>query len=173
VAVSLFGIFWRIAILALFAVGSGISVVIPQLHREFVEQLHWLDDRSFAEMLAVSQAAPGPNFLFVPLLGWRIAGWLGGVVALLAFLLFPVTISFTVGRLLHRHENAAIALVRRSFRAVTAGLWIASGTVIAFTVDRNLASTVITCSVVALALAFDISPLWWCLGAAVAGAVLL
>jgi chromate transporter len=173
VDVSLFGLFWRIALLSLFSVGSGVSVVIPQLHSEFVGQLHWLDDRSFAEMLAVSQAAPGPNFLFVPLLGWRMAGWIGGIVALLAYLMLPVTIAFTVGRLVHRHDNPTIALVRRSFRPVTAGFWIASGLVIALTIDRNAVSAVISAAVVILALTFDISPLWWCLGAAVAGAVFL
>ena len=162
---------WRFAVLSLFAIGAGVSVIIPQMHQEFVTQLRLLDDRSFAEMLAISQAAPGPNFLFVPLVGWRVAAWPGAIVSLSAFLVVPVAITFVVGRVLHRHENAALRIVRRSFRPVTGGLWIAAGVVVALATDRSAVTIAVTALVTAASLAFDISPLWWCLGAAVIGAL--
>jgi chromate transporter len=164
---------WRFAVLSLFAVGSGISVIVPQMHAEFVDQLHLLDDRAFTEMLAISQATPGPNFLFAPLVGWRIAGIPGALVALGCFLLFPFLITLTVGRLMRRHENATIRRVRRSFPPVTGGLWIASGIVVALATDRALVPVLITASVFVASLVVDISPLWWCLGAAVVGAALI
>jgi len=168
----LFALAWRFAVLSLFAVGAGVTVVLPQIHQEFVQHLRLLDDRAFTEMLAVSQAAPGPNFLFVPLLGWRIDGWPGAIVCLLAFLFFPMIISFTVGRVLHDRENATLAMVRRSFRPVTGGLWIASGLVVALTTDHTPIPAIITAAVLVASLAFDISPLWWCLAAGAAGALL-
>jgi chromate transporter len=168
---TLAGLAWRFAILSLFTVGAGVSVIIPQLHQEFVTQLRLLDNRQFAEMLAISQAAPGPNFLFVPLIGWRIAGWPGAFVSLAAFLVLPMTITLAVGRALHRHDNPTIRTVRRSFRPVSGGLWIASGIVVSLATDRSPLLVAITAIVLIAATAFDVSPLWWCLAAAIAGAV--
>jgi chromate transporter len=167
----LFGLAWRFAILSLFAIGAGVSVIIPQMHEEFVSQLHLLDNRQFAEMLAISQAAPGPNFLLVPLVGWRVSGWPGAVVSLSAFLVLPIIITFVIGRVLNRHENDTIRTVRRSFRPVTGGLWIAAGSVVALATDRSPLLIAVTALVFIASLAIDVSPLWWCLAAAVAGAV--
>jgi chromate transporter len=163
---------WHFALISLFAIGGGVSMLIPQIHQEFVLQYHWLDERSFAELLAVSQAAPGPNFLLIPLIGFRVASWAGAGVSIIAFLVFPVTITFFVGRLLHQHENEWIARFRRAFRPITGGLWIASGLVVAAATDHDVIPVAITIGVAAVSLAFDISPLWWCIAAGVAGAVL-
>jgi chromate transporter len=163
---------WHFALFSLFAVGGGVSMLIPQMHQEFVTQYHWLDERSFAELLAVSQATPGPNFLLIPLIGFRVASWPGAVVSMVAFLAFPVTISLFVGRLLHQHENEWIARFRRAFRPVTAGLWIASGLVVAAAADHTLIPAILTVAVVVISLAIDISPIWWCVAAGVVGYVL-
>jgi chromate transporter len=163
---------WHFALISLFAIGGGVSMLIPQIHQEFVVQYHWIDERSFAELLAVSQAAPGPNFLLIPLIGFRVASWAGAGVSIIAFLVFPVTITFFVGRLLHQHENEWIARFRRAFRPITGGLWIASGLVVAAATAHGIIPVAITIAVAAVSLVFDISPLWWCIAAGIAGAVL-
>jgi chromate transporter len=167
----LIGLAWRFAILSLFTIGAGVSVIIPQMHEEFVAQLHWLDNRSFSELLAISQATPGPNFLFVPLVGWQIAAWPGAIVSLSAFLVLPFVITFVIGRVLNRHENDTIRTVRRSFRPVTGGLWIAAGIVVTLATDRSPLLIAVTALVFIASTAVDISPLWWCVAAAIAGAV--
>ena len=156
-------------LLSLFAVGGGVKILIPQMHTEFVQQTHWLSEQSFTELLAVAQAAPGPNFLLVPLIGFRIASWLGAAVALCAFLVLTVTISFIAGRLLHRHSNAWVANFRQAFKPITGGLWIASGLVVAATIDHALMPLAMTAIVTVIALVIDISPIWWCLAAGVVG----
>jgi chromate transporter len=170
-AAVLFALGWRFAVLSLFAIGAGVSVIIPQMHQEFVGQLHLLDDRQFAEMLAISQAAPGPNFLLVPLVGWRIAGWPGAIASLGCFLVLPMIITLVIGRVLNRHENETLRKVRRSFRPVTGGLWIAAGIVVTIATDHTILLAAVTGAVVLASLTFDISPLWWCVGAAVVGAL--
>jgi chromate transporter len=160
------------AFLSLFAVGGGVSMLLPQMHAEFVVQNHWIDERSFTELIAVAQAAPGPNMMLVPLLGWRIAALPGLVVALCSFLIFPMTITLVVSRLLHDRENVWIGRLRRAFGPVTGGLWVASGTAIAIAADHALVPAALTAAVVVLSLIFEINPLWWCLGAGVAGALL-
>jgi chromate transporter len=162
----------RFGTLSFFAVGGGISILIPQIHHEVVQQYGWLDDRSFAELLAVSQAAPGPNFLLVPLIGWRVAGWPGAFLSLAAFLIGPFVITSVAAHVLHNHDSPLLARFRRSFRPVTSGLWIASGLVIALTIDHHPVELVATLGVFTLSLAFDLNPVWLLLGAGVLGAII-
>jgi chromate transporter len=159
------------ALFSLFAVGGGIMILIPQVHQQFVVTSHWIDEQQFAELLAVSQAAPGPNFLLIPLIGWRVFGWAGAAVSMCAFLILPMTITFFVGRWLHGRENEWISRFRRAFRPITGGLWIASGIVVARATDHSLVPTLLTFVVLAVSLFVDISPFWWCVIAGVVGYV--
>jgi chromate transporter len=161
----------RFGIISLFAVGGGVSTLIPLLHDLCVNREHWVDDRQFAEAIAISQATPGPNFMLIPIVGWHVAGWIGGLVSLIAFLAIPVTSAFVVGRILQRHENVFIVLLRRCFRAVTAGLWIAGGIAIARTADHGTVTLIVTAVVVIVSLLLELNPLWWCLGAGIVGAL--
>lgn len=110
--------------------------------------------------------------MLIPLIGWHVAGIPGAAFSLAAFLALPVTIAFVAGRLLHRHDNATTAMIRRAFRPVTAGMWVSSGIIIARTADKATADVAITALVVLLALRIELNPLWWCLGAGVLGALL-
>ena len=66
-------LFVQFAVLSLFAIG-GASAVVPEMQRQMVEIQGWLTDRQFGELYAIAQAAPGPNVMFVALLGHFIAG---------------------------------------------------------------------------------------------------
>ncbi|WP_418317220.1 chromate transporter [Piscinibacter sakaiensis] len=73
---ALFGHFLT---LSLLAVGGGFSVV-PGMHRFLVTEHGWLSDPQFASSIALAQMAPGPNVLFVALLGWHVGINSGGVL---------------------------------------------------------------------------------------------
>ena len=79
----------QFALLSLLAIGGAISVA-PEMHRVFVGELHLLSDAQFAQSIALAQAAPGPNVLFVAVLGFQMAG-LGGAVASMVGILLPST----------------------------------------------------------------------------------
>lgn len=73
------------ASLSLLAIGGAVSTV-PEMHRVLVQQQHWLIDSQFNAAIALGQAAPGPNILFIALLGWNVGlnvagGVLSGYVA--------------------------------------------------------------------------------------------
>ena len=57
--------------LSLLAIG-GVITTAPDMHRYLVDQQHWLSDAQFSSSIAVAQAAPGPNVLFIALLGWNV-----------------------------------------------------------------------------------------------------
>ena len=49
---------------------------------------HWTDEREFADLFALSRATPGPGSMLATLIGWKIAGITGALVATIAFYLF-------------------------------------------------------------------------------------
>ena len=61
-----FALAYELAQMSLFAVGGATSV-IPDLHRRIVENRGWATESQFAEMVGLSQVAPGPNMLVVSL----------------------------------------------------------------------------------------------------------
>ena len=56
---------------SLLSIGGAITTA-PDMHRYLVDQRHWLTDPQFSSSIAIAQAAPGPNILFVALFGWNI-----------------------------------------------------------------------------------------------------
>jgi chromate transporter len=64
---------WTFGLMSLFAVG-GANSAIPEMHRVAVDVHHWLNDKQFADVFAISQLSPGPNVLIVTLIGYAVAG---------------------------------------------------------------------------------------------------
>ena len=50
--------------ISLLAVGGAVCT-LPEMHRFLVDRQHWLSDPQFNASIAIAQAAPGPNVLFV------------------------------------------------------------------------------------------------------------
>jgi chromate transporter len=75
-------LFGHYLLLSLMSVGGAISAT-PEMHRYLVEQQHWLTQAQFNESIALAQAAPGPNVLFVALMGWNVGLNAGSVAAAL------------------------------------------------------------------------------------------
>jgi hypothetical protein len=91
--------------MSLFAVGGGNSA-IPEMHRVAVDVHHWMTDRQFADVFAISQLSPGPNVLIVTLIGYAVAGVAGGLVATLAMCVPTAVLAYYVSRLLRRSSHA-------------------------------------------------------------------
>ena len=72
--------------LSLLSIGGAITTA-PDMHRYLVDERHWLTDQSFTSSIALAQAAPGPNILFVAVLGFNVSGLLGAAAAMAGILL--------------------------------------------------------------------------------------
>lgn len=57
--------------MSLLMVGGAISTT-PDMHRVLVNEQGWLSTQQFNNSIAIAQAAPGPNVLFVALMGLQI-----------------------------------------------------------------------------------------------------
>ncbi len=162
---------WRFALLSLVAVGGG-NAMYPQVHADVVTQTHWLTERDFTELVAISQAAPGPNVLIVPLAGWHVAGWAGAFVALAAFLIPCSVLTLVAGRALRRRADAPLVVAMRgALLPIAAALFLASGIALARSAGLHAMPVAIAVVVAVLATVLDLNPLVWLACAAVAGAV--
>ena len=82
--------------------------------------------------VALAQAAPGPNLLFVPVLGHAIAGLPGAVVALAGMLLPSTTLALFASRWgRKRRDTLGVRAFVAGMAPVTIGLLAAAGTVLA------------------------------------------
>jgi chromate transporter len=129
--------------LSLLAVGGVISTV-PDMHRRLVDEHQWLTDGQFNASIALAQAAPGPNVLFVALMGWHVglnsggglgAGWvgwgsalLGVLLAMLGILLPSTTLTFAASRWGHKNrEMRAVRAFKQGMAPVVVALMLATG----------------------------------------------
>jgi chromate transporter len=70
--------------LSLVSIGGGPAVFAEMQHQAVVVH-RFMSEREFADLFAISRAAPGPGVLLTTLIGWKAAGWTGALVASLAF----------------------------------------------------------------------------------------
>ncbi|MBC7545395.1 MAG: chromate transporter [Candidatus Sericytochromatia bacterium] len=73
-------LFLTFAYLALISIGGAMTVV-PEMERLVVTVHHWQSHQAFIEAYALGQFAPGPNMLFVFVIGRQVAGWPGAMAA--------------------------------------------------------------------------------------------
>jgi chromate transporter len=113
--------------LSFFAVG-GANSVIPEMQRRFVDTPGWLDGTLFASLVAIAQAAPGPNAMVVGLVGWHAAGALGAIAATAGFTGPPAVLTLLVGRVWGRvRASGAGAIILEGVGPLTVGLVLAGG----------------------------------------------
>jgi chromate transporter len=159
------------AVISLVAIG-GANATVPEIHRQVVENLHWMDDAGFAELIAVAQAAPGPNVIIVSLIGWHLAGPAGLAVATLAMIVPSSGLAFLAGRSILRYgQNDFLKLAKRALAPIAIGLIAASGTVMAQVADHGFLTLAVTLAMTLLVFFTRLNPLWGIAAGAVFGLV--
>ena len=156
-------------LMSLFAVG-GANAAIPEMHRIAVDVQHWLTDKQFADVYAISQLSPGPNVLIVTLIGYAVAGVAGALAATLAMCVPTAVLAYWVSRLLTRSSQSRWpAIIQAALVPLSIGLMGASGLVLALTSDRTWPAGLVTAAVAVLAFATRLNPLWLLLAGGLLG----
>ena len=130
--------------LSLLAVGGAITTA-PDMHY-LVDQRHWLTEGQFTSSIALAQAAPGPNVLFVALMGWNIGlnagggtgvmAWgyaaLGVAIAMVGIMLPSTTLTFLAARWGHNNrELRAVRAFKQGMGPIVIALLIATSWILA------------------------------------------
>ncbi|BBB98239.1 chromate transporter [Bradyrhizobium japonicum] len=160
---------WTFGLMSLFAVG-GANSAIPEMHRAAVDVHHWLTDKQFADVFAISQLSPGPNVLIVTLIGYSVAGVAGALAATVAMCGPTALLAYYVSRFLDRSRDARWpAMIQAALVPLSIGLMAASGLIVAQTSDQSWIAVLITIVAAALAFATRINPLWMLLAGGLLG----
>lgn len=163
---SLFLYFLMLAFLAI----GGAPSVLPEMHRYVVEIHGWITSAQFAELYTLAQVAPGPNVMYIPLIGWHVAGWAGAAATTIAFLVPSLTLTLVVAHLHTRHPTAPFAVaLRRGLTSITIGLIFASGWILMRAVSEDWRGYLLTGVTVAVVLRTPLNPLWLLAVGALAG----
>jgi chromate transporter len=156
--------------LSFLAIG-GVNTLIPEIHRRVVDVEHWMTDASVAQAFAISQASPGPNMLIVSVIGWKVAGFLGAMVATLAICVPTSVLTFAVAHVWDRFREAPLrAAIQRGLAPVTVGLVLASGYVLTRAADASWTAYALTLATALLALTTRAHPVWFLVVAGLLGA---
>jgi chromate transporter len=123
-------LFSHFLLLSLLAVGGAI-VLAPEMHRLLVDDMHQLTDAQFNASIAIAQAAPGPNVLFVAVLGYQAAGLAGAALTLTGIMLPSTMLAIFAARWTQAHgHRLAIRAFRAGFAPITIALLAATGWVL-------------------------------------------
>lgn len=164
-------LFLRFVLLWFVAIG-GPSSILPEFHRYVVEVLQQMTSAQFAELYTLAQVAPGPNFMYVTLIGWHLAGWAGAAATTIPVLVPATTLTLLVGHLNERYPNAPVGrVIRRGLAPITIGLTLASATILMRAVNHDWRAYLLTLVTVALVLRTSLNPLWLLAAGALAGMV--
>jgi len=138
--------------LSLMAVGGAITTA-PDMHRYLVGTRHWLGEDQFTSSISIAQAAPGPNVLFVGLIGWNVGmnagggpatGWrayslafLGLLVAMGGMLVPSGVLTYAATRWAHKNrELRAVRAFKTGMAPIVIGLLLTTGWVLTTAHDQ-------------------------------------
>jgi chromate transporter len=125
--------------LSLLSVGGAITTA-PDMHRYLVKEQQWLSETQFSASIAIAQAAPGPNVLFIALLGWNVglnagglpAAVLGMAVTMVGIMIPSTTLTYMAARWGHRNrELRAVRAFKQGMAPIVIALLVATGWILA------------------------------------------
>lgn len=105
-------LFGHFLLLSLMSIGGAISTS-SEMHRFLVEQHHWLTQTQFNDAIAIAQAAPGPNVLFVALMGWHVGmnagsttlAFLGVATTMIGIMIPSTLLTYAAAQWGHRNRD--------------------------------------------------------------------
>ncbi|WP_436105536.1 chromate transporter [Massilia sp. LjRoot122] len=133
------GLLVHFLMLSLMQFGGAISVT-ADMQRYLVEDKGWLSQSQFSDSIALAQAAPGPNVLFVALMGWNLgmntgslgAAFAGMALTMLGILLPSSLLNYQVAQWGHRNrELRAVRAFRLGMAPVVIGMLLATSWLLA------------------------------------------
>jgi chromate transporter len=157
---ELMALFTHFLLLSIISVGGAIATA-PDMHRYIVTERHWLTDEQFTASVALAQAAPGPNVLFVAVLGYNIAGLAGAAVTMIGIMLPCSALALVATRWgRQRRETRGIRAFTNGMTPLTLGLLVSTGWVLAEPAHHSWRAMLLVALAVVGSLVTKLSPVW-------------
>ena len=130
--------------LSLLMFGGG-PTILPEMQRQVIEVHGWVTAREFAALFALAQASPGPNMLIVALIGWRVAGVAGALVAFGGLCAPSSILTYFASALWDRFRDKPWRrVIQRGLVPVTTGLIAAGAVMLAVTASTGWRTALVT-----------------------------
>jgi chromate transporter len=167
----LLSLFIKLSLFSFVAFG-GIIAVLPSLFDLAVNQEHWISAQTFVDYFAIAQAAPGPNFMAITLIGWNIYGPLGAIVASIAICWPSSIMVFYLERYITGiRDPERKQTIQYAAAALAVGLVLTSSWKLTMSFNSHWTAILLTIAVIAITQLSKIHPLFLiAIGALVGGA---
>jgi chromate transporter len=157
-------ILWTLVIvftqLSVLAFGGG-NAILPEMQHQVVTVHQWMTAEQFSSLFAMAQAAPGPNMMIVPLVGWHVAGPAGLLVTSLAKFGPSSIITVYVLKFWQRFKAHPLrARFEKALKPITVGLVLVSAWLIADASAQNALLVLIVILTAILGMFKKVHPLW-------------
>ena len=148
---KLLKLFTSTMLISAFTFGGG-YVIVPLIKKKFVDELHWLNEEETLDFVAIAQSSPGAVAVNASiLLGYRIAGFPGALVAILGTILPPMVILSILSLFyMEFKESPAVNAVLGAMRAGVAAVIVN----VVFSMGGNILAEKDVVSVVVMAAVF-------------------
>ena len=120
-------VLWKLLLSTLyisaFTFGGGF-VIITFMKRKFVDELHWIDEDEMLDLAALAQSSPGAIAVNAAILvGWRVAGFAGMLVAVVGTIVPPMLILAVISFFYQAFAtNRYVSLVLKGMQAGVAAV---------------------------------------------------
>lgn len=106
-----------------FTFGGGF-VIVTFMKRKFVDELHWIDEQEMLDLIALAQSSPGAIAVNAAILvGWRVGGFVGMLVAILGTILPPMVVLSVISFFYNEFSsNLYVALALKGMQAGVAAV---------------------------------------------------
>jgi chromate transporter len=113
--------------LSLLSIGGG-AALLAEIEHQSITVHAWTTQREFADLFAISRAAPGPGTMLSTLIGWKVAGLAGALSATVALDLPSSLLVYGAARLWGRWRGSVWhTAVERGLAPIATGLILSGG----------------------------------------------
>lgn len=121
---ALFAVFAPLSLLSF----GGSNAVLADIAQQSVAVHGWTNEREFADFFALSRGAPGPGSMLVALIGWKVAGLSGAIVATASLYLPGAALLYAASRLWGRWRGSRWhSAIEQGMAPIAAGLFLSGG----------------------------------------------
>jgi len=172
---KLLTLFFTMMYISAFTFGGGF-VIITFMKRKFVDELHWIDETEMLDMTALAQSSPGAIAVNAAILvGWKIHGFPGMIVAVLGTIIPPMAILSVISLFYQLFAtNQYVALVLKGMQSGVAAVILDVSLSLGINVVKNKRWIHIALMVASFIATFffKVNVMWIILAAAVIGIIL-
>lgn len=153
-------LFITLASMSLFLFGGG-YVFIPLIQTIVVETNGWLTQQEFVDAIAMGQVTPGPILISVVFIGYKVAGFVGALVATMGIFLPPALVMIASSHLLACIKHSLILkAVLKGIRPAVIGMIVAAVIALAMTASPHWASILIFSAALLAQIKFKLDVIW-------------